>query len=45
VAGHYGITLADVNSLRLHELNYLVEEMEKEAKASKRPPGSTPVMT
>lgn len=45
VASHYGITLADVNTLKLWELNYLLDELDQEAEVSKRPPGSIPVMT
>ena len=45
VASQYGPTLADVNALRLWEMNHLVAEMDKEATASRRPPGSIPVMT
>ena len=45
MARHFELTLADVSSLKLHELNWLVGQMDEEAKASKRPPGSTPVMT
>ena len=32
VAGHYGITLAEVRSLRLWEFNQLVTEMNREAR-------------
>jgi len=51
VAGHYSLTLSDVNSLKLWEMNHLIEEMDEKKTSGpttgqrKHPPGSTPVVS
>jgi len=52
IAGHYRLSLVDVNSLKLWQMNALVADMNKEQEGRQegrsprgRPPGSTPIMT